>query len=157
MSERNTIKNTSKLKKKNVESQKNRKLNDTKRNQFQFSKRQKGQHFDWVMIGKLFQVFSTIPDVVYILNTTQRELNKKCKEEFNMTIKQFQEANYSVGRSSLRRAQYQTALKGNPTLLIWMGKQYLGQKENQTNQFDQVKFSVNYDFKNSQKDNQKKQ
>ena len=30
---------------------------------------------------------------------------------------------------SLRRAQIQTALSGNPTLLIWLGKQYLGQSD----------------------------
>jgi hypothetical protein len=33
------------------------------------------------------------------------------------------------GRISLRQAQVQTALKGNPTMLIWMGKQLLGQKD----------------------------
>ena len=31
------------------------------------------------------------------------------------------------GKCSLRRAQLQTALKGNPALLIWLGKQMLGQ------------------------------
>jgi hypothetical protein len=30
---------------------------------------------------------------------------------------------------SLRRAQINTALAGNPTLLIWCGKQYLGQSD----------------------------
>ena len=33
------------------------------------------------------------------------------------------------GRMSLRRAQYQKALDGNPTMLIWLGKQILGQRE----------------------------
>ena len=30
---------------------------------------------------------------------------------------------------SLRRAQINTALSGNPTMLIWLGKQYLGQSD----------------------------
>ena len=30
---------------------------------------------------------------------------------------------------SLRRAQINTALNGNPTMLIWLGKQYLGQSD----------------------------
>lgn len=34
-----------------------------------------------------------------------------------------------IGKTSLRRAQYKYAIKGNPTLLIWLGKQYLGQTE----------------------------
>jgi len=32
-------------------------------------------------------------------------------------------------KQSLRRAQLQVALNGNPTMLIWLGKQYLGQSE----------------------------
>ena len=35
------------------------------------------------------------------------------------------------GRSSLRRMQYHTAEKGNATMQIWLGKQYLGQKDKQ--------------------------
>ena len=34
------------------------------------------------------------------------------------------------GRMSLRRAQYQKAMDGNPAMLIWLGKQVLGQREN---------------------------
>ena len=33
------------------------------------------------------------------------------------------------GRTSLRRAQWKKALGGNPTMLIWLGKQELGQKD----------------------------
>ena len=34
-----------------------------------------------------------------------------------------------TGKSSLRRQQYQAAMNGNPTMLIWLGKQYLGQRD----------------------------
>lgn len=34
-------------------------------------------------------------------------------------------------KCSLKRAQYQKAVvEGNPTMLIWLGKQYLGQRDN---------------------------
>lgn len=33
------------------------------------------------------------------------------------------------GKTSLRRAQFRLALKGNATMQIWLGKQRLGQKE----------------------------
>jgi len=36
----------------------------------------------------------------------------------------------------LRTAQIKTALDGNATLLIWLGKQYLGQQDNPTNNED---------------------
>lgn len=34
-----------------------------------------------------------------------------------------------TGKTSLRRQQFRLALDGNPTMLIWLGKQYLGQKD----------------------------
>jgi hypothetical protein len=33
------------------------------------------------------------------------------------------------GKSSLRRAQLKAALEGNTTMMVWMGKQLLGQKD----------------------------
>jgi len=35
------------------------------------------------------------------------------------------------GKTSLRRLQWQTARGGNPTMQIWLGKQYLGQRDKQ--------------------------
>jgi AraC-like DNA-binding protein len=32
---------------------------------------------------------------------------------------------------SLKKAQFKLALGGNPTMLIWLGKQYLGQRDRQ--------------------------
>src|SRR5689334_8859350 len=34
-----------------------------------------------------------------------------------------------AGRATLRRMQWAAAKKGNPTMLIWLGKQMLGQKD----------------------------
>lgn len=33
------------------------------------------------------------------------------------------------GRMSIRRVQFQEAIKGDKTMLIWLGKQYLGQRD----------------------------
>lgn len=33
------------------------------------------------------------------------------------------------GKTSLRRLQFELARKGNATMLIWLGKQYLGQTD----------------------------
>lgn len=35
----------------------------------------------------------------------------------------------SHGRMSVRRAQYRAMLQGNQTMLVWLGKQYLGQRD----------------------------
>lgn len=44
----------------------------------------------------------------------------------------------SFGKISIRRAQLQLALKGNATMLIWLGKQYLEQKEKKDDESDSI-------------------
>lgn len=39
------------------------------------------------------------------------------------------ELGYGETRQSLRKVQLEMALSGNPALLIWLGKQYLGQRD----------------------------
>jgi len=40
------------------------------------------------------------------------------------------EAGRQEGRKSLRRAQFEKAMKGDTKMLVWLGKQYLGHKDN---------------------------
>lgn len=39
------------------------------------------------------------------------------------------DAGRETGKASLRRMQFDAAKKGNPTMLIWLGKQMLGQRD----------------------------
>lgn len=47
------------------------------------------------------------------------------------------------GKSSLRRIQYRKALDGNITMLIWLGKQYLEQKERVEQTPDETNVFIN--------------
>lgn len=40
--------------------------------------------------------------------------------------------------ASLKRTQYAAAMTGNPTMLIWLGKQYLGQRDTFDDRGDDV-------------------
>lgn len=42
----------------------------------------------------------------------------------------------NMGRATLRRLQWQGAQKGNATMLIWLGKQMLGQKDRHEHDFN---------------------
>lgn len=53
-----------------------------------------------------------------------------CKDTYNMTFEEAFSQFRSKGRVSLRRTQWRMSEK-NPALAIWLGKQYLGQKDEQ--------------------------
>ena len=40
---------------------------------------------------------------------------------------------FAAGKMRLRKAQYRKALEGNPVMLIWLGKNVLGQKDDPNN------------------------
>lgn len=60
-------------------------------------------------------------------NTLDRRLKERGYGGFGDFFKRYG----SEGKSSLRREQWKAAMAGNPTMLIWMGKQMLGQKDRQ--------------------------
>lgn len=47
----------------------------------------------------------------------------------NALVGELLEAGKAIGKTSLRRKQFAEAMKGNTTMLVWLGKQYLDQKD----------------------------
>ena len=78
-------------------------------------------------------------DLVWKLACLQCSL-KEIADNFNMTPEVLNrnfgdliEKGRSVGRKSLRRAQFDKALQGDSKMLVWLGKQYLGQEDQPNN------------------------
>lgn len=66
------------------------------------------------------------------LNCTVNEIAAVCKcsnDTLERNYMEAIEAGRLRGKSSLRRAQWAAAKEGNPTMLIWLGKQLLGQRD----------------------------
>lgn len=76
---------------------------------------------DEVLVEKLASIHCTMEEIASICNCSVDTLERRFAE----TIKVAKDK----GRSSLRRYQWEGAQKGNPAMLIWLGKQLLGQKD----------------------------
>ena len=88
------------------------------------------------------------PELVYALakiHCTQREIAAVCGCSIT-TIKDryidIVHRGEDEGKSSLRRLQWEQAEKGNVQMLIWLGKQILGQKDKQPDEATQVHYNV---------------
>ncbi|MDP2644119.1 MAG: hypothetical protein Q8P24_04210 [Desulfobacterales bacterium] len=75
------------------------------------------------------QVLCTKEEICIFLGLSLTTLDRRIKESTGETFEGYYKKYSSGGKMSLRRAQYKTALDGNPTMQIWLGKQTLGQKE----------------------------
>lgn len=78
---------------------------------------------DWDLVNKLGHIMCTVKEIASILGCSSSKLEKD--EEFMQVYKKA----LDEGKMSLRRQQYQLAMKGNCTMLIWLGRQYLGQTD----------------------------
>ncbi len=81
------------------------------------------KEIDYELVGKLAEIQCTQEEIAGILDISRQTLSKD--EQFLYIYSTKKEA----GRSSLRRMQWKTAEGGNPTMQIWLGKQYLGQAD----------------------------
>ena len=72
----------------------------------------------------------TEEEVLEVLDCSRDTLNKWCKETYDgETFCQVFKKKSAGGKASLRRRQWQLAER-NTSMAIWLGKQYLGQRDN---------------------------
>ena len=77
---------------------------------------------DYTAVEKLASIQCTQEEIANFLDISVRTLQRD--EEFCRLYKKGQDN----GKMSLRRIQFKLAEK-NPTMALWLGKQYLGQKD----------------------------
>lgn len=85
----------------------------------------------------LCAIQATVEEIENVLDIDHKTIDRLCKERYKdcngnpMNYSQAYAKFSSTGKMSLRRQQYKAAEAGNTSMLIWLGKQYLGQKEQQ--------------------------
>lgn len=100
------------------------------------------REFDRKAFESLCGLQCTEKEICDFFSTTDKTLNTWIKRTYADEMKNpcFSEAfeKYSAtGKISLRRNQFRIAEK-NATMAIWLGKQYLGQKDIQTSQTQEI-------------------
>ena len=71
----------------------------------------------------------TLDEISAFFRVTDRTIENWCKREYKMSFFDIYKKKSAAGRMSLRREQWRSAEKGNVTMQIWLGKQWLGQTD----------------------------
>lgn len=79
----------------------------------------------------------TEAEVCSFFGITEKTLAGWCDRTYGKKFSQVFREKRGIGKVSLRRTQWQLAKK-SPAMAIWLGKQYLGQKENREEQVQEV-------------------
>ena len=78
---------------------------------------------------KLCQIHATLIEIAGWFNCSEDTIENYIKKVSKMTFSEYYKNHQGKGKISLRRKQYQAAMDGNITMLIWLGKQWLGQRD----------------------------
>lgn len=84
---------------------------------------------DWEQVDRMCEIHCTGEEQASILGVDYDTLNAACKREHNKSFSEYFRQKASSGKMSLRRKQYTSAMDGNTTMLVWLGKNWLGQTD----------------------------
>lgn len=84
---------------------------------------------DWEEFDKLCALQCTQEEIAAWFNCSADTIDRRVKETYNANFAEIFAQKAGKGKISLRRKQMSVAQSGNVTMLIWLGKQYLGQSD----------------------------
>jgi hypothetical protein len=84
---------------------------------------------DWELCRNLLRIQCTGEEIAGAMGISYDTLERACKRDHGIKFAEYSELKRAEGRASLRRAQWKAAQEGNPTMLVWLGKQMLGQRD----------------------------
>jgi hypothetical protein len=86
---------------------------------------------DFDRLVGMVEIQCTQDEICNIFGMTAETLNTRLKERGEDCFSTLYKKHSDAGKKSLRRAQWSAAMDGNPTMLVWLGKQMLGQRDKQ--------------------------
>jgi len=102
---------------------------------------------DWKLIDVACQYKHSEQGIADLLDCSLDTLVRRIKEQYGCTFAQYRNKRIAKTKHSLFGKQVEVAMNGNVSMLIWLGKNYLGQsdKSEVKTEVDQDKpFIVNF-------------
>ena len=106
---------------------------------------------DYALISQLAMMHCTDSEIAHLCGMTPEGFCKRKKSDTELV--QVLEKGRDEGKASLRRLQWKQAQSGDKTMLIWLGKQLLGQSDKREQKLD-TSMTVNIVKPDRGKDNE---
>ena len=89
------------------------------------------KEIDLEALRKLCELQCSAAEISGFFGITVETLNRIIKDTYEISFLEYFEQNRSGGKIALRRKQFSVAMDGNPSMLIWLGKNWLKQVDKQ--------------------------
>jgi len=84
---------------------------------------------DWNMVDKLLQAHTPGTEIAASFDMHPDTFYNRVEKEFGMGFTEYCSQKKRKGENNLRLAQFKNALEGNTTMQVWLGKNWLGQRD----------------------------
>lgn len=80
-------------------------------------------------LEKLMKIYLTEQECADWFGVSIDSVHRFIKKNLNTTFAELRDKSFVRTRAAIKKAQIEKALKGDNVMLIWCGKQYLGQRD----------------------------
>jgi len=87
------------------------------------------KEMNWVLLDSILQLGARLIDCAEMLDMSEDSVQNKIKDEYGCTFSVYRERKMSKIRMRLLQKQYDVAMLGNVSMLIWLGKNILNQSD----------------------------
>lgn len=84
---------------------------------------------DWQKVDVYLKAGCSGAGIAGLLGIHPNTLYETCKRDKKCDLSAYSQQKREVGLDMIRFKQFDKAMKGDTSMLIWLGKQYLGQKD----------------------------
>lgn len=88
-------------------------------------------HIDWSKVDRMLEAGCDGTEVAATLGINEETLYRACERENKVGFVDYKATKRASGDRLLRMKQFEIAMTGDKAMLIWLGKQRLGQAEKQ--------------------------
>ena len=88
----------------------------------------KRTNINYSQLDKLLGLQCTLKECAFYFNCSEDTIERAVRRDKNTSFAEYRELKRQAGLISLRRSQFQLSEK-NPSMAIWLGKQYLNQND----------------------------
>ena len=88
--------------------------------------------FDWEKLNIILRFGGTKKDSAEIMEVSEDTIERRIKKEYDMTFTEYKTQKMAYMRMKILQKQYEVAMRGNVSMLIWLGKQNCNQVDKQT-------------------------
>lgn len=86
-------------------------------------------NIDWKKVDRYLQAHCDGAGIAGLLGIDPETLYRACQRDHKIGFSEYAAQKKGEGKELLKARQFETAMSGNVSMQIWLGKQYLGQRD----------------------------